>query len=278
LQLQVAQTIETAPIGLLAGRVQADPSLAMRLPSNEEVTDPQRWQRRLLFIMEAAVCGELDNQGIVEAVPPIAETQNVISIQHLGLALDRLWNPVVDEKLTGLYQDGTWQPVFERSQALLDDSPTECQSYAEYYRQVLHESSPSLVARFVGALYLAAISKKTQSRPRPDSLSVVRHSVGLVRRVGVRGFDAAVAMMADLEVGDRHQVVELDEANERLNFTQPLAVCPVGKEKQTVAEVEERAYHEGHDPIGCPAIKNGRIVERLAHRIVDEAEARKLLL
>jgi hypothetical protein len=270
--LQSAYSIETAPIGYLASRIQADPSFAFELPDIQDAAEPARWERRMRFALEAAVCGELDTRGIVEAVPQIPEDEPVISLRHLGLALDELWRPVGREKLAGMYEDEAWEPVFMRTQVLLDASPYEYVHSLEHYTAVLEESSPSLVARFVGALYLAASSKRTQFQPRPDTLTVVRNSVELVRRVGARGFDAAVSMMGDFEMNDRNQLLELQEAEARLRFTQPLISCPVSIKSQTVAEVEEAARQQDEEPLGCPATKYGRIVEKLAHRIIDDAE------
>ena len=278
---QSVHPAEAEPIGLLAMRIQADPSLALALPGDEEVAQPQRWSRRLRFVLEAALCGELDQRGIVEAVAPVPEDQDFICVTDLGLALDALWRPVVDEKLVTLSRDEPWLPFFERSQALLDEGELLNEDAVmpatalDYYKEVFHESSPSLVARYVGGLYLAATSKK--ARPQPDALSVVRQSVATVRRVGVRGFDTAVQIMRDFEAGDRNQILELPGDRARLHFTQPLKTCPVGTEGQTVAESEEIAFQKGEAVCGCPAIKNGRIVEKLAYRIIDDAEQRGLL-
>lgn len=275
---EVLSPIEDMPIGLLAQRVQTNPSLAMELPGRAEVAAPERWSRRLMFVLEAAMCGELDERQVVEDMPALPETPQQISLWGLGRSLDRLWRPTVAKKLSDVYKEGAWQPLFKRTQSLLDESPKEERKLAyDYYNSALTESSPTLVVRYVRGLYVAALVKQPDGEgSKANSILAVRQGMSVMRRLGVRGFDVFALMMKDLEKGDRNKVLELQPSKDQLRFAHPMNACPVGTDGLVVSEVEEAARQKGQWPFGCPAIKGSRIVEKLAHRVIDDGERLEL--
>jgi hypothetical protein len=269
IEQNVPQPMEKAPIGALAARVQAEPSFAMELPQPEETAHPEHWGRRLRFILEAALCGELDDRRLVEEIPGL-NRRIIPTFSLLADALDQVYRPVLEDKLSEVHAQESWQPVFKRMTTVFAYDPAEREDPPLFtiHRLLKHQ----------GSVAVSQVEKLSQVTMRygahtPERIAAIIRSggVAVTRRQANRCLKVANFIGNDWKEGDRHGVLELPEGTDDLHFNRPVGNCPVSYTQRTVDEIEEQEKQWGWARIGCPALKNSRLIEKLMNRAADDA-------
>jgi hypothetical protein len=266
-------SIETVPVNVLILRIQSNPSVVESFPEPWSPDSPSGWERRLRFVLEATISGELDKLGLVESMPEL-DGSEISSFADLREATSEVYQPELATKLTEIHRRRTWLPVFEKLLQTNGVNPRLLARAPFISEKLCQETFADQAASAVGQVRLLSTMLTKHDVDDPDriadhiktgGLKITRHQANL-------HLEAAETMIQDIHDGDPRGLITFSDEN-GLALSRPIEACPVGTgpETKTVGAIMEEQDRKGHPAIGCPALKGSMLISKLMVRAVDDA-------
>ena len=262
--------VEAMPVGVVAARLREDPALADRLPAFARDGNVRRRSR---FILEAAVCGELDDMELVEAIPELED--GISSFSELRAAFETAYKPQLRQRLAQIHGRPEWLPVFTKIAQMNgrwqrdNDTNWPVRASMDVCTDIFQDQGGTAVGM---VRHLSFMAVQQGAETSPEIADMIRtDGVSQTRRQADMHFRAFNMLMKDIRNGDPHRIFD-GSGRAGLQTAQPPESCPVGEDGQTAGEIAEAQWRAGDGKVGCPALKGSQIITKLINRVVDDGE------